>query len=132
MFWIIQKQIGMVCSRSHLHDTFFSMYFKSNDIEFIWSTVKSIVREAMSRYILKVKLNTYHNAPWFKSSMRHHLNCLRTLCKKYKHNPSESKMKNIICCEVALQKEMSSAKALYEAILINQFKSFDPNDPSKI
>ena len=38
-------------------------------------------------------------------------------------------MKKIVCCEVALQKEMSSAKALYETALI---KSFGPNDPSKI
>ena len=40
-----------------------------------------------------------------------------------------STLKKIICCEVALQKEMSSAKALYETVLI---KSFGPNNPSKI
>ena len=114
---------------SHLYDTDFSMCFQSNDIEFVWSTVKSIIHEAMSRYIPKVKLNTYRNPPWFNSSIRHHLNCLRTLRKKYKRNPSESKLKKIISCEVALQKEMSSAKALYETVLI---KSFGPNNPSKI
>ena len=36
---------------------------------------------------------------------------------------------DFFCCEVALQKQMSSAKALYETVLI---KSFSQNDPSKI
>ena len=101
---------------SHLHYADFSMCFQSNDIEFVWSTVKSIIHEAMSRYIPKVKLNTYRNPPWFNSSIKHYLNCLRTLRKKYKRNPSESKMKKIVCCEVALQKEMSSAKSLYKTV----------------
>ena len=54
---------------SHLHDTDFSMCFQSNDIEFVWSTVKSIIHETMSRYIPKVKLNTSCNPPWFNSSI---------------------------------------------------------------
>ena len=76
---------------SYLLGLDFSGCFQSNNIEFIWDTVKSIIYEAMCRYIPKVKLKTYRNPPWFNSSIRHHINCLRTLRKNINTIPLRMK-----------------------------------------
>ena len=55
----------------------------------------------------RIFLKTYQNPPWFNSSIRHHLNCVRTLRRKYKRHPSEIIKVKIDSCETALNKEMS-------------------------
>jgi len=70
--------------------------------------------------------NLYQNQPkWFNSSIRHNINRVRTLRRKFNKCPSkqnEIKLKNL---EKLLQAEISSAKADYESIkfFLQQFQN---------
>ena len=73
---------------SFLLDFDFSVCFHSRDIEFIWSTIKSVIFVAISLFVPK-KISKRINEPkWFNSGIRHHHNCLHTMKKKYKRHPT--------------------------------------------
>ena len=46
-----------------------------------------MIYDAMEMHIPKVKLKSYKSPKWFKSDIRHCLNCLHSLRRKY---PTES------------------------------------------
>ena len=84
-------------------DVDFNVCLLSNDIEFIWFTIKSFIFEAMSMFIPKIVLGRHQYPKWFDSDIRHHLKCLRTLRKKYKSHPSQQRKIKINFFEKELQ-----------------------------
>ena len=57
---------------SFLLDFDFSACFQSYDIEFIWSTIKSIIFVAISLFVPKTYLKQRQEPKWFNSDIRHH------------------------------------------------------------
>ena len=114
---------------SHLMDVDFSICFQSNDIEFIWFTIKSFIYDAMILYIPKVRLRSQQGPKWFDSNIRHTLNCLRTLRRKYNSCPTSHRQLKIQSLEEQLQAQISSAKSAFES---NLLMSLQTNDSTKI
>ena len=105
---------------SYLLDVDFSVCFQSNDIEFIWFSIKSFIYDAMLLYIPKVRLRSRQGPKWFDSNIRHHLNCLRTLRRKYNFHPTSLRLLKI---KVQLQSRISSAKSVFETNLLTSLQS---------
>jgi len=58
---------------------------------------------------------------WYTSDIKHHIKCLKTLCRKYKHHPTEYYATAIKNLETALEIKINNAKIVYESNLINNF-----------
>ena len=110
-------------------DTDFSTCFGSNDIEFIWLTLKNTIHNAIQLFIPKIKLKSHQHPKWFNAKITHQLKCLHTLRKKLKLRYSTNIMSKIESYESELLNDMSSAKALFETQMI---KSFDRNNASTL
>ena len=81
---------------------------------------------------LIVTRNSPHKAPmWFNSNVRHNLNCIHSLRRKYKRNPNILHKQILEHSELLSQSIMSSAKSTFEEKLIkdcaysNSNKLFD-------
>ena len=109
--------------------SYFSVCFLSEDIEFIWCTIKTFIYDAMLLYIPKVRLRSRQGPKWSDSNIRHQLKCLRTMRRKYKTHPTPIKLCKIKSLEVELQSSISSAKAIFESNLLASLQS---NDSYKI
>ena len=108
---------------SFLLDFDFSACFQSYDIEFIWSTIKSIIFVAISLFVPKTYLKQRQEPKWFNSDIRHHPNCLRSLKKKLNSCPSPHRLHQYKLFESSLIAKAVEAKAQYETNLINSFSS---------
>jgi len=104
-----------------LPDTNFDKCFQSNDVESVWNELKLIIYDAMHLLIPKVKINSSRNPKWFTPSIRHCLNCLRTLQRKFIKHPTEYVTFKISTLENYLNLPMARAKSDYEANLINTY-----------
>ena len=103
---------------SFLLELDFSVCFQSNNVEFIWFTIKSFIFEAMCLFIPKVRLKRRNQPKWFNSDIRHHLNCLRTMKRKFKLCPSLCYSNKIKKLEMSLQQEITQARVNFESKLI--------------
>ena len=112
---------------SYLMDVDFNDCLLSNDIEFIWFTIKSFIFEAMSMFIPKIVLGRHQYPKWFDSDIRHHLKCLQTLRRKYKSHPSQQRKIKINFSEKELQLKMSNAKSKFENKIIDSLQSGQPS-----
>jgi len=74
---------------SYLLDTNFDKCFQSNDVESVWNELELVIYDAMHLFIPKIKINPSRNPKWFTPSIRHRLNCLRTLRRKFIKHPTE-------------------------------------------
>ena len=114
---------------SFLLDFDFSACFQSHDIEFIWSTIKSVIFVAISLFVPKTRLRRHQEPKWFNSDIHHHRNCLRSLKKKLKNCPTPHRLRQFELSESSLIAKVAEAKAQYETNLIN---SFSGNNSSAI
>ena len=112
-------------------DCNFDFCYTSTNINLIWSELKQIITSAFANFI-PVWRNSPHNAPkWFNSNVRHNLNCIHSLRRKYKNNPNILRKQKLEHSELLLQSIMSSAKSTFEETLIkdcaysNSNKLFD-------
>ena len=105
---------------SYLFDCDFSDCYRSNNIEYIWSTIKFHIYEAMTRYIPKVKVRRFSYPCWFTSDIKHHLNCVRTLRRKVKAHPTVYNISKLKSSEMCLKEKSRSAKTKYEIKLIQE------------
>ena len=102
----------------YLLDIDFEDCFYSDDVESVWSTIKSTILNAMNLFIPKLPRRSHNHPKWFNSVIRHRINCIRTLRKRCLQHPTpynHSKLKNL---ENLLQKDMIAAKSTYEKYLI--------------
>ena len=98
---------------SFLLDFDFSVCFHSRDIEFIWSTIKSVIFVAISLFVPKIISKRINEPKWFNSEIRHHHNCLCTM-KKYKRHPTPNRKLQIEQSETSLMSRIARAKANYK------------------
>ena len=77
----------------------------------------------MLLYIPKVRLRSRQGPKWFDSNIRHHLNCLRTLRRKYNSHPTSLRLLKIKYLVVQLQSRISSAKSVFETNLLTSLQS---------
>ena len=103
---------------SYMLDCDFSDCLQSDNIEFIWSYIKSCIYTAMNMYIPRVK-RRWHKFPcWFTPDIKHHLNCLNTLKRKSKICPTDHNISKWKSSMKILQDKITSAKKRYETHLI--------------
>ena len=98
----------------YLLDIDFSDCLFSSSIEQAWSILKYAILTAMHIYIPKVRVKPKHHPKWFNSEIRHAINCLRTLRKKYSLNPTPRNISKLHSLESHLHQLMSAAKLLFE------------------
>ena len=102
-----------------LLDYDFSHIFSSNDIEFIWSFIRSSIYEAMSLYIPRVLIMCHKDPKWYDSDIRHNLKCIRTLKRKdRKSQPSPMRRNKIKDLQHYVQSKLLHAKTNFENNLI--------------
>ena len=102
----------------YLLDIDFEDCFHSDDVESVWSTIKSTILNAMNLFIPKLPRRSHNHPKWFNSVIRHRINCIHTLRKRCLQHPTpynHSKLKNL---ENLLQKDLIAAKSTYEKNLI--------------
>ena len=99
----------------------FDKCFQSNDVESVWNELKLIIYDAMHLFIPKIKINPSRNPKWFTPSIRHRLNCLRTLRRKFIKHPTKHVALKISTLENDLNLQMARAKSDYETNLINTY-----------
>ena len=104
-----------------LTNTDFSTCYQSNNVEFIWSFIKSTLSNAMREFIPLIKQNAAYHPKYFTPSIRHQVNCTRTLKKKYNKSPTNTNLIRLNNAEKLLANQISSAKSEYEGKLISDF-----------
>ena len=65
----------------------FSTCFNCRDVDVIWNHLKSVIIDACTIYIPKVKLRSSQHPRWFTPLIRHHLHCIHSLRRKAKKDP---------------------------------------------
>ena len=107
----------------------FTLYYMSEDIEFVWSYLSNLIRNAFGHFIPIITVQDNNHPPWFNSDIRHHIKCLRTLRRKHSKHPTDYNHTKLENSQVQLQSKISDAKNRYECNLVTQFAG---NSNSKI
>ena len=102
----------------------FSDCFHSDDVEYVWAIVRQSILRAMLLYIPKVRLKSQQTPQWFNSEIRHLLQCVSTLRRKYNSCPSPHNLFKLNHKEEVLQQALRTSKAAFEDNLI---RSCSPN-----
>ena len=99
------------------------MCFESNDIEFVWSSLKFTILYGMKLFIPKVRLRSHQRPKWVTSNLQHDLNHFRTLKRKCKLHPTLQNVSRLKSTESMLQEKLKQAKSTYETTLVLDFAS---------
>ena len=99
----------------------FSSLFCSADIEFVWSTLKGLILQAISYFTPLDKLKRQTLSVWFDSNIRLQLHKLRSLRKLCQANPSPDRLHRLSFAEEKIRCDISNAKSTYESQLVSNF-----------
>ena len=99
----------------------YSTCYQSENVEFVWSFVKSLLLQGIRRFIPTIKLKTTAHPKWFTPALRHQLKCIQTLKRRYHKSPTEHIKSRILLSENQVALESSLAKSSFESYLINHF-----------
>ena len=99
------------------------MCFESNDIEFVWSSLKFTILYGMKLFIPKVRLRSHQRPKWVTSNLQHNLNRFRTLKRKCKLHRTLQNLSRLKSTESMLQEKLKQAKSTYETTLVLDFAS---------
>ena len=102
-------------------DSDISHCFNSQNIETVWTIIKTAVFKVMSANIPKLRLRAHQYPKWFSPELRHELKCLHTLRKIFKHSPTPHNLDHLNHAEAQFQLNIDSTKSNYEANLIHSF-----------
>ena len=72
----------------------------------------------MCLFIPKIRLRSRQDPIWFNPSIHHQINCLKTLRRKFRSQPSPQRAARIEFLELQLQQCLSSAKSEFESQLL--------------
>ena len=92
-----------------------------DDVESTWSTIKSVISEAMSLFIPKFQLRSNQYPKWFSRDIRHQLKCLHTLRRTHKRSPTPHNTAKLRLADEHFQQSVALAKSNYESSLINSY-----------
>ena len=72
-----------------LYNSDFTPCPMSEDIEFVWSYFSNLIRDALPHFIPSTAIKSNSQPVQFNPDIRHHINCLCTLRRKFINNPTE-------------------------------------------
>ena len=101
---------------------FFKLLFYNN-IEFLWSSVKCIIQDAVSQFTCRTKSRRGLFPKW-SPSVWHHLNQIHSLRKKSRKSPFSLNCTKLSHAEQILKDDLQTAEAVYELNLIRWLVEF--------
>ena len=105
----------------------FQTYFNSSDVNFLWESLKSVIFDCINLFVPKVLHKPHSHPIWFTPEIKHKLNQIHSLRRKYRAHPTPNNMTKLSISEAHLQSIMSSAKLSYENSLVNKLTSSNSN-----
>ena len=105
----------------------FSFILSSTDIEFIWSSLKSIILHSISIFTPVIKSKAHPKTKWINHELRHQLNKIHSLRKRCRINPTPIKIAQLSDAELQLQCNIPSARSSFEADIVTKFAYSDDN-----
>ena len=106
----------------YLLDTDYS-FCTAMDIDSAWIHLKHILSIGYSRYIPKVKISSHHPPKWFNSDIRHLLNRVHSLRRRFKRSPTPQLSERLSSLEQSLQDLMTSTRIQFEASLFSDYSN---------
>lgn len=102
-----------------------SIFYTSYDIEYLWSTFKSLLHDCYHRFIPKLRDRRTHYPKWFNSNLvhqSHHVNFLR---KKSQKSPTVHNVLELQKAETSLANQIATDKRQFEERLVtnNAFRN---------
>ena len=95
----------------------FDECLQSNDVEFIWSQLKSAIYNTLNLFVPKFQIKPNTSPIWFTPTIRHKLHCVHTLRRQCASHPTDNIKANLRNMEHDLQVLMNEAKSSYESNL---------------
>jgi len=99
----------------------FYKYYKSDNIEYVWGTLKQVLKDAILHFVPQLTVRKKQNPEWFTPIIKHQINYVHSLRRKYKKNPTDSKLQKLQAAESNLQALMAETKCDFESNLIHNF-----------
>ena len=108
---------------SFLMDADFSHCLQSEDVEYIWLSIKNIILAGMNLFIPKVRIRKHQYPFWYTPELRHLSKCLLTLRRKLSKcaHPTALQHAKLSQWEENFFSKVQSSKATYESKLIHSF-----------
>ena len=91
----------------YLNNSDFNPCFQSDDIEFVWSFISTLIKNAINQFVPMTVIHHNHQPKWFNSDIRHHIKCLHTLKRKYNKHPTNNNKVKIEESETLLQPKLN-------------------------
>ena len=101
----------------------FTSYFGISDVEALWSYLKNLLQQALNQNVPRITLKSRQQPKWFTPALRHQLNCLHTLRRKYSRKPTPASKSKLLTAEFEFQIQASNAKYEYEDQLIKNLSA---------
>ena len=89
----------------------------------MWSLLKDSIQNARALFIPTSSHQPLSTPPWFTHEIRHSINCIRSLRRRYQHRPTSTLLSRITALESLLITQIESAKSIYESKLAASFHS---------
>ena len=111
------------CMYSFLMNYNFHDYYCLSNVEAAWETLKNTLHMATQTFVPQFLVRKKEYPKWFTPTIKHHLNCIHSLRRKFKKKPTDNLKQKHQSEEDRLQALMEEAKSDYESKLINNFGS---------
>ena len=72
------------------HYNFDEEYYKSDNIEIVWNILKQLLKDAIHNFVPQLTIRKKQHPKWFTPIIKHHLNCVHSLRRKYENNPTDN------------------------------------------
>ena len=106
----------------------FHDYYHLKNVEKAWETLKNTLHVATQTFVQQFLVRKKEYPKWFIPTIKHHLNCIPSLRRKFKKTPTDILKQKLQSEEDCLQALMEEAKRDYESKLINNFDSSNNNN----
>ena len=105
----------------------FHEYYQLSDVEAVWAILKHVLQTAIQAFVPQFLVKKKQHPKWFTPTIKHRLNCIRSLRRKYKEKPTDTLKLKLQAEEDNLQALIVEAKSDYESKLINNYASSNNN-----
>ena len=104
-----------------IESTDLSSFYNSTDIEYLWSSLKSLLQEHYCQFIPKSIPSAVRYPKWFTGDIIHKLNQVRFLRRKVKAIPTVHNIFRLKSAEKLLTNDITTAKCQYASQLVHAF-----------
>lgn len=98
----------------------FSSFYSSSDINYLWATLRSVIKEAINQFVPLVNKQAKKYPVWYTSKVKHKINCLKSLRRKASVSPTVHNILFLKSAESSLVSDLSLAKTEFEANLVHK------------